>query len=172
MTSRERVELAINHKEPDRIPIDLGGTRTTGISIFSYNKLKEKLGIENGLSRVHDVYQMLGDVEPEVIERLNIDTLYAPKRSHRLRTRLSGWKKWQLLNGEWVFMPEGFQPDLTPRGDWIITDSDGSRARMPKGGYYFDYLEDTFSDERVDVDKLQFGDWTDEDYKFCGDRKC
>ncbi|HUV08894.1 MAG TPA: uroporphyrinogen decarboxylase family protein, partial [Spirochaetia bacterium] len=128
------------------------------------------LGIENGLIRVHDVYQMLGWVEPEVIERLHIDTVYAPRLSHRLKTRLSGWTEWQLLNGERVLMPEGFQPELTPQGDWIITDSDGSRARMPKEGYYFDYLEDTFSDKKKDIDKLRFGDWSDEEYRFCGEQ--
>ncbi len=30
MTSRERVRAAINHREPDRVPIDIGGTKVTG----------------------------------------------------------------------------------------------------------------------------------------------
>lgn len=32
MTSRERIPSAINHKEPDRVPVDLGATPSSGIS--------------------------------------------------------------------------------------------------------------------------------------------
>jgi uroporphyrinogen decarboxylase len=161
--------MALNHKSPDRIPIDLGSTRTTGISVFSYLDLRDFLGIDSGLTRVHDVYQMLAQVEPDLIERFHVDVLLAPKLSHRLNTRLSDWRETRLLTGESVLMPEGFDPELTTEGNWIIRESNGSIARMPRGGYYFDYLESSFNDERVDVDKLELKDWPDEDYRFCGD---
>ena len=35
MISRERVKLAINYKEADRIPLDLGSTLVTGIRLLS-----------------------------------------------------------------------------------------------------------------------------------------
>ena len=40
MTSRERVNLALNHAEPDRIPIDLGGTVVTSIALSTYEKTR------------------------------------------------------------------------------------------------------------------------------------
>ena len=98
MTSRERIRAAINHEPPDRLPIDLGATRTTGISVFSYNMPKEHLGIETGSSKITDVYQMLAEVELEVIDRLHVDVVMAPKLSHRLNARLSGWVKRRLPN--------------------------------------------------------------------------
>ena len=45
MTSRERVVMALNHEEADRVPIDFGAMRSTGINACAYNKLKAYLGI-------------------------------------------------------------------------------------------------------------------------------
>ena len=39
MNSRERVLMALNHEETDRVPIDLGSSRSTGINAIAYNKL-------------------------------------------------------------------------------------------------------------------------------------
>ena len=41
INSKERVLAAINHKEPDKIPIDLGSTQVTGISATAYHNLKK-----------------------------------------------------------------------------------------------------------------------------------
>jgi uroporphyrinogen decarboxylase len=45
MNSRERVNLTINHKEPDRVPLDLWGTDSRLINEFYFNVLKY-LGLE------------------------------------------------------------------------------------------------------------------------------
>jgi len=74
MISRERVKLAINHKEADRIPLDLGSTLVTGIQASVYVKLKNALGISKGLVEVYDPFQMLAEVEDEVKQLLGIDT--------------------------------------------------------------------------------------------------
>ena len=44
MTSRERILAAIDHREPDRVPVDLGATPSSGISAIAYGKLKRHLG--------------------------------------------------------------------------------------------------------------------------------
>jgi hypothetical protein len=46
MTHRERVLAALNHQQPDRIPIDLGATRNTGINCFAYRQPIDYLGID------------------------------------------------------------------------------------------------------------------------------
>ena len=47
MKSRERVESTLNHKEPDRVPIDFGSTAVTGISASVVSKLRDYYGLSN-----------------------------------------------------------------------------------------------------------------------------
>jgi hypothetical protein len=74
MTSRGRVRLAINHKEPDRVPLDLGSTLVTGIQASIYAKLKKALGMREGNVKVYDPFQMLAEVEDSVKNALGVDT--------------------------------------------------------------------------------------------------
>jgi len=74
MTSRQRVLAAINHREPDRVPIDLGGNQT-GIHKFAYRALVEHLGIDDEPAIVDAVQQLAGPCEA-VLERLHVDTRY------------------------------------------------------------------------------------------------
>lgn len=74
MTSRERVLCAVNRQKVDRIPIDLGGMRASGISAGAYHRLKQQLGIQTP-TRVADAQFMLAEVEPAVLERLHADVL-------------------------------------------------------------------------------------------------
>jgi len=70
MISRERVRLAINHKEADRIPLDLGSTLVMGIQASIYAKLKNALGISKGLVRLYDslyYYIFINKLEKEGI---------------------------------------------------------------------------------------------------------
>ncbi len=53
ITSRQRVKMALDHKEADRIPIDFGAMRSTGIATIAYNKLRKKLGVDKGLARMY-----------------------------------------------------------------------------------------------------------------------
>ncbi len=45
MNSRQRVVTALNHKEPDRVPIDIGGTGATTLLIPTYEALIKFLGL-------------------------------------------------------------------------------------------------------------------------------
>ena len=75
MTSRERVRAAIAHKEPDRVPIDIGGTKTTGIHVDEYIKIGKYLGIDTELPRCYEQFQMLARVEEPVRRWLHSDVL-------------------------------------------------------------------------------------------------
>jgi uroporphyrinogen decarboxylase len=63
MTSRERILAAIDHRHPDRVPVDLGSTPSSGISAIAYGNLKTHLGMTHGASRVYDVVQQLAQPE-------------------------------------------------------------------------------------------------------------
>ena len=74
MTSRERVLAAVNHQPVDRVPVDLGGIRASGINAVVYHKIKRRLGIDTP-TKIHDSMQILAELEPEFIERFQIDVL-------------------------------------------------------------------------------------------------
>jgi uroporphyrinogen decarboxylase len=74
MTSRQRVLKALSHREPDRVPIDLGGNQT-GIHKFAYQALLEHLGIADSLTIMDAVQQLALPCEP-LLERFHVDTRY------------------------------------------------------------------------------------------------
>ena len=59
MNSRERVVAALNHRQPDRVPVDFGSHRSSGIMAIAYAKLKKALGITTGDVYVYDMVQQL-----------------------------------------------------------------------------------------------------------------
>lgn len=72
MTSRERLLAALNHREPDRVPIDLGGTGTSTISLGALEKLKSHLGIHSETRLMSSIFQTAYP-DDEIIERFGID---------------------------------------------------------------------------------------------------
>ncbi|MHA1489751.1 MAG: uroporphyrinogen decarboxylase family protein [Promethearchaeota archaeon] len=75
MNSRERLNTALNHKDPDKVPLDLGGNQS-GIHIKAYRKLIEHLGIDDNNIQTYDFVQQLAVPCEEVLKRFNIDTRY------------------------------------------------------------------------------------------------
>ena len=141
MNSRQRVQAALEHREADRVPIDLGGTRVSGIAASTYHRLKEQLGLATP-TRVFDLYQMLAEVERPVMERLGVDVVGLTRPSVVFGIRNDGWKPWTLFDGTPVLVPGDFAPEVEANGDLLLR-HDGGRpmARMPKGGFYFDRLD-------------------------------
>ncbi|MHB8900469.1 MAG: uroporphyrinogen decarboxylase family protein [Thermoguttaceae bacterium] len=74
MTSRQRVLAALDHHEPDRVPIDLGGNQT-GIHKFAYRALLDHLGIADELTIMDQVQQLARPCEA-LLQRLHVDTRY------------------------------------------------------------------------------------------------
>jgi len=133
MTSRERIIQSFRHKEPDRIPFDLGGTESSGITGIAYNKLRNFLNLNLGKTQIFDIYQQITKLENDIRELLEVDTvplLFEPKK----------WKPFILPDGSPCEIPEKL--DITQENDdLIIRDDQGNMtARMPKGGYYFDTI--------------------------------
>jgi len=74
MTSRQRLLAALNHQEPDRVPIDLGGNQT-GIHKVAYQALIQHLGLEESIE-IMDAVQQLARPSEQVLQRLRVDTRY------------------------------------------------------------------------------------------------
>lgn len=140
MNSRDRVKLAINHQQPDRVPIDLGGTRQSGIAAAAYHWLKQRLDVRSP-TRVFDVFQMLAEVERPIRERFGVDVMGLYRSAVAFGIRNENWQPWQLFDGIPVETPGGFDPVLEPGGDLVLLRHGQPIARMPAGGFYFDRLE-------------------------------
>ncbi len=134
MNSRERILCSIDHKEPDKIPIDLGASTVTGISAIAYNKLKKELGI-NSPTRVFDVIQQLALVDMDVIDSFGVDALDI----NRIFMDDLGWYAVTLGDGSLGNYPEWFHPEKDIDGSYFLRDDKGMvMSRMPKNGSCFD----------------------------------
>ncbi len=146
LTSRERVSLALNHQEPDRVPLDLGGTPVTGMHASSVYILRQALRLDPPGTpvKVIDPYQISGEIKPDLIEALGVDVVgVAPPRNF-FGFKNEGWREWQLSDGTPVLVPALFNIDPEPDGS-IYQYPEGDRSvppsgRMPKGGFYVDAL--------------------------------
>ena len=80
MTPRERVLAALNHQEPDRVPIDFGGHRSSGIAAIAYARLRKALHLDPRPIRVYDPVQQLAIVDDDGVLRLDeLDALITPR---------------------------------------------------------------------------------------------
>lgn len=67
MNSYERVKAALEHKEPDKIPFDLGGTMVSGINVNALAELKKYLGMESP-AKVKDTITQMADTGEDMID--------------------------------------------------------------------------------------------------------
>ncbi|MBS7657176.1 methyltransferase [Candidatus Bathyarchaeota archaeon] len=147
MDSRERVSLALNHKEPDMVPLDLGASAVTGMHVSTVYALRQALKLDPPGTpvKVVEPYQMLGEIAQDLIEALGVDVVGLSSPTTMFGFKNEGWKKWQLSDGTPVLVPEGFNttPDaegnilMYPQGDKSVAPS----GRMPKNGFYFDAVD-------------------------------
>ncbi len=146
LTKRKRVELAINHKEPDSLPVDIGGTLLTGIHVSNVYKLRQHYGIDSPGTPVKAISPcgMQGEVALDLKEIMGADVV-SPKPDYTtFGYPQIDFKKWKLDDGTPVLVPKLFNtkknPDGSiyqyPKGDITLPPS----GHMPKGGYYFDAI--------------------------------
>ena len=140
MNSRERVLAALDHREPDRVPIDLGGTRQSGMAASTYHKLKQRLGLDTP-TRMFDVYQMIAEIERPVMDRFGADCVELLPRVVAYGIRNENWKRWTFPDGLEVEVPGGFDPVIEPDGTIVLEDTEGTIiGKMPPGGCYLDRM--------------------------------
>jgi uroporphyrinogen decarboxylase len=167
MTPRQRVGAALAHREPDRIPVDLGASESSGIHGIAYNRLKTHLGLTGGRTQVHDLSQMIAKVETEVLDVVGADAvplLMEPRE----------WKPGRLPDGSACEVPARANLRGTAGGGTELLDEDATVvARRPAGSYYLDTCHHPLADatSAADIERglahLQGFDWPsfcDENY--------
>jgi hypothetical protein len=146
MNSRERLELSLNHREPDLVPLDLGASATTGMHVSSVYKLRQALGLDAPGTpvKVIEPYQMLGEIAPDLMDALGVDVVGLGATKTLFGYVNEGWKPWTTFDGTPVLVPEGFNTDPEPNGDILMYPEGDQSAppsgRMPQGGWYFDTI--------------------------------
>ncbi len=165
MNSRERVRKALHHQETDRIPIDLGSTLVTGIQASTYARLRQALNLRDEAVRVADPFQMLAEVEMEVIEKLGIDIIGLWLPTNAFGFKNENWKPWTLWDGTQIMVPEKFTTERDQEGNvFLYPQGDPSVppvAKMPKKGYYFDTL---VRQEPIDEKNLNPEEWANQQF--------
>jgi uroporphyrinogen decarboxylase len=144
MTSRERVLTACNHREPDRVPIDLSCHRSSGIAAIAYAKLRDYLGLPKETIRVYDPVQQLAIVDADVLEKFGVDTI---ELGRGFALDEGAWADWTLPDGTPCKMPAWALPQKAD-GRWVFRSKSGRViAHMPEGALYFEQTYFPFMDE-------------------------
>ena len=132
MTSRERIISALNHKQPDKVPVDFGGTSVTGISASIVYKLRKAFKLPEHPVKVIEPYQMLGEIEEDLREKICADCALVLPYTGLFGFRLDGWKPWTLFDGTPVLVPGGFNTTLAPDGG-LYQYPEGDMTVLPSG---------------------------------------
>ena len=153
MNSRERILTALNHKEPDRVPFDMGGTVVTGINVKAYVELRDYLGLPPIDPAIVDVVQQLAQVDDDVIDRLGVDVRnVAPRSSATYRIEIK-----DMEGGNYTYFYDEY----------------GIGWRMPKvGGLYYDMFDHPLGGhiDESSIDRYVLPDAKDQD-RFAGLRE-
>ena len=153
MNSRERIQAALAHREPDAVPIDFNGHRSSGIMAQAYIKLRQKLGLPPSKLYVYDFIQQLAMVEDDVLDIVGADVVEV---GHDFYKEPSYWQDWNLPDGTPCKIPDFCKPERVV-DDWVVFgDEDQVICIQKKGTLFFEqtcfplYDNDDESFERLE----------------------
>lgn len=140
MTPRQRIMAALEHREPDRLPVDFAGTDCSGIHVIAYDRLRKHLNIEPQPIRLTCTIQQLAECDNELLDHFHADCKalhFCPRK----------WRTWESGYGFDIEVPDLWRPETLAGGKTAIRDADGViRYERPEGGFYFDPVSFVFSD--------------------------
>ena len=132
LTSYERVKAALEHREPDRVPLDIGGTVVSGINVRAMGKLREHLGLEGGAT-VRDTVTQMAETDDDLVERLRVDVKNVTPRPP---------------SGPGLAKYLGLQ-----EGHYRLIDEFGMGWQMPEdGGHYYDLYHNPLANAETPKD--------------------
>jgi len=139
--------------------VDFGSTSVTGIHVLIVEKLREYYGLEKRPVRVFEPYQMLGEIDDELIREMGIDVLGIFGENNMFGIRNTGWKVHKTPWGQEVMFPGEFNYSFSAGGDILIHPGGDTSvppcAVMPGSGYFFDALN---RQEPIDESALRVED--------------
>jgi uroporphyrinogen decarboxylase len=159
VNSRDRILTALEHKEPDRVPVDLGATESSGITGIAYNRLKRYLRL-SGRTQIYDISQMICKIEEPVVESAGSDAI-------PLLIEPRDWKPWVLQDGSPAEIPARADLHRLDTGEVVRLSEDGRViARSATDGYYLDDVSPPLADasSTADIGRYRYFrnfDWPD-----------
>jgi len=153
MNSRERVLTSLNYKQPDKVAVDFGGHRSSGIMIQAYKNLREYLGLPASEIFVHDFIQQLVIVEDDVLDIVGSDVI---EMGHDLIEIPSYWKDWETQDGIKCKIPAYIDVKKTNDGYVIYDELKDSISIQKNGCLYFEQLREPYRDsDEEEFDNLE-----------------
>ena len=155
MTSRERVRTTLAHREPDRVPVDFGGTTVTGMHALVVERLRAHYGLERRPVTVPVPYNMLGLIEDDLARAMGLDLIGVLSRNTNYGYPNENWKEFRTPWGQVVLVSGHFQYTTDANGD-LLTYPQGDvtappSGRMPPSSFFFDTI---IRQEAIDEDAL------------------
>jgi len=144
-SSKQNFIKTINHQQPDKVVVDFGSTAVTGIHVLVVEKLREYYGLEKKPVKVIEPYQMLGEIDPELLNAMDIDVIGLFGAKNMFGVPNEDWRVHKTLWGQEVLLPGSFNYTYNSNGD-ILMYAEGDTSQppsgmMPKSGYFFDALD-------------------------------
>jgi hypothetical protein len=178
MNSKERFNTILRHGAPDKIVVDFGSTPVSGIHVLAIQKIREYFGLKRIPVKVTEPYQMLGEVDAELMELLGVDVIGIGARNNIFGFENRNWKEYRTWWGQEVLVPENFNIATDEKGDLLIyPEGDtlvAASAKMPSSGYFFDSIirQEPFQEDTLNVeDNLEeFKPVTEEDLAWWADQ--
>ena len=162
MTSKEKLNAALNHQSGP-IPVDLGSTAVTGMHCETVAAVRDMLGLEKKPVKVIEPYQMLGEIDDELMDALGIDVLPLWDERSLPGARLRDFKEWTTPWDQDVLVPGDFNCTMNEQGDvYLYPQGDVTvppSLLMPASGRFFDSIN---RQKPYDFDELRLEDNTEE----------
>ncbi len=157
MTSRERVQAAFAHKQPDKVAVDFGGMSCSMINSQVLADLRDYYGLEKRLPKINDMSTMTAFVEPDLLDCMGGDVQQLYNYGDTYGHINTEWKEWEY-RGTPILIPSNciVKEDgaggyyVYPEGDDTVEPS----GHMPANGFYFDNLTRTpeFDEDEANAD--------------------
>ena len=157
MNSRERFIAALEHREPDRPPLDLGATSVTGIHALALHRLRKSIGQPERPVVVYEVLQQLGLVDEQDIAAMHIDVCGILPYTDFVGAPNDSFVPYDNRFGIPALCVAGYRTQYDPESGRTYAYPCGQQGgepsmMMPAGGYFFDSLDRTPDD--VDTEGL------------------
>jgi len=174
ISSRQRVQDVLAHKQADKVAVDFGASPVTGIHVRVIEKLRRYFGLPEIPVKVTEPYQMLGEVDPELSGVLEVDVLGISPRENIFGFENTDWKEFRTSWGQVILVPGKFLTSKDENGDLLIYPKGDINAppsgRMPVSGFFFDTIirQEPLDEANLNVeDNLEeFGVFDEADIKY------
>lgn len=154
--SRKRFLKTLNHQQPDQVVVDFGGQPCSTMHVSCVAALRNYYGLEKHPVKLVDPFSMTGEIEPDLLACLGVDTQCVPPYYTTFGIRngdIAGWKEWRMHDGTVLLVSKEFTVrDDGQGGYYTYPGGDTSvnpTGHMPANGFYFDAV---IPQEELDLD--------------------